>query len=90
MFYEKRVGGTSAGDTPLACVETQPRHDPRSGPFLSETKLILYALTWSGLALLSERPSAAQATLSEDDHEEIIGTSSGRSARRWAVTMISS
>jgi iron complex outermembrane recepter protein len=53
----------------LGCSETQP------------PKLAVHAAIWLGLGITCEQPSAAQATPSVDDHEEIIVTAQRRPER---------
>jgi iron complex outermembrane recepter protein len=73
--------GTSAGDAPLACVKSQPRHVPWAERFLRLAKLVLYVTIWVVLAAACGQPSAAQETRSLDGHEEIIVTAQRRPER---------
>jgi iron complex outermembrane receptor protein len=48
---------------------------------MKPAKLALYAVTWSGLAVLPQQPSGAQTTSSGDEHEEIVVTAQRRPER---------
>jgi iron complex outermembrane recepter protein len=80
-YVYKTVGeGTSAGDTPVACVESQPRRVPWAERFLRPAKPVLYTAISVVLGITCEQASAAQAS-SVDDHEEIIVTAQRRPER---------